>query len=205
MTGFAMQMNKNAFALSPAGSLQVAEPLSPGASAATNVPLAVGSDADLTKGTTLQIAIKFSAADAERPHVVYFAAKVGDALDALLERDGALPKADFLSAWQSLPDSTEVVCDVPLSTSLVTNVDAVLRVLHEHRIFLVAKRTSQGRKIVFLSAKISGPWECVVMCEFSMPIPGTTVAKLASRCILGAGGKPFLESLGSTCTRLLNR
>lgn len=203
MSGFAVQMNKNAFALGPAHPLRAPEPLGPGSTAAVSVALAVGPEADLTKGTSLQIAIKFSPVGAERPHVVYFAAKVGDSLDVLLERSGAIPKTDFLTAWQSLPDSTEVVNEVGLSPNLANNAEGVVQHLHSHRIFLVAKRTVQGRKVLFFSGKIAGPWECVVMCELSMPLPGTNVGKFASRCVLGASGKPFLDSLNATCARLL--
>lgn len=203
MSSFAIQMNKNAFALGPSSPLRVPEPLAPGASATVSVALAVGPEADLTKGTSLQIAFKFSAVGAERPHVVYFAAKVSDSLDVLLERSGVIPKSDFLAAWQSLPDSTEVVSEMALSPNLANNADGVIQHLHAHRIFLVAKRTVQGRKLLFFSGKIAGPWECAVMCELSMPLPGTNVAKFASRCVLGASGKPFLDSLNVTCARLL--
>lgn len=132
--------------------LQVAGPLSPAYSAANKVPWEAMSKAGMAKDET---------------HMVYFASKVGYVLDALLNLEGALPKADFLSArQQSLPARSEIACDVSLPNSLLTDVDAALRALLGHRIFLVAKHTSQFSKIVFCPQTYRGPSECVIIRGF---------------------------------------
>lgn len=204
MARFGIQLDKNAFGLGIVQPLRLPDKVQPHSSQMVKVSLSGNKDADLTKGTHFAVALRYMGTS-QAKKVVYFKLDIGDRLDVLLDPNGAMPKAQFLTAWQSLPDSAEQVSSLSMPAHLAFKADSVREIMKQHHIFPVARRTAEGRKIAFYSARIMGPWECTVMCELSMPIPGgPPVGKLASRCILGGAGKPFLDAFSATIARILN-
>lgn len=204
MAKFGIQLDKNSFGLGLVLPARMPDKVPSGASAPVSIPLVANKEADLSKGTQIAVALKYLDENNAKK-VVYFRLQIASHLDVLLEAEGAIPKPQFLCAWQSLPDSAEAVSEIAIPSALATNADGVKEMLRQHNVFSVARRTANGRKIGFYSAKIMGPYGCIVMCELSMPIPGgPPVAKLASRCLLGAAGKPFLDSFAETLKRILN-
>jgi vesicle coat complex subunit len=198
MSGFAIQLNKNAFGFMPAGSMSMAEPLSPGSVAHTTVTLTSSGDSDVEKGVTLQIAFKFVPGG-----VVYFAEKAVKSLDSVLvARGGRMEKSAYLATWASTPDAQEITRMVKIGQNF-SNPDFVTRALELSRIYLVAKRNVGGSFILYLSALIVGPLGCSIMAEFTLPgVPGGA-ARLASRSPIGAVAGPFLTAFGETVESLL--
>jgi vesicle coat complex subunit len=198
MSGFAIQLNKNAFGFVPAHGMSVSEPLAPGATTRTTVILAPSGDPDIEKGVMLQIAFKFSPGG-----VVYFMEKVADSLDSvLIERGGVMEKTAYLATWASTPDEQEVTHELSIGAHL-SSVDSIVRALSSSRIFLVAKRTMGGCFILYLSALVVGPLGCVVMAELTLPASTGGPPKLASRSPIGAIAGPFLNAFGATVQRIL--
>lgn len=202
MTGFQLLMEKNAFGLELAKGVAMPSTINVKSQGSIQAAMVVGGEADLKKGTDFEFTLKFLVNGL--PRITKWTTNIGERLDTLLDPRGALLKAQFLSTWQSLPDSVEVVVEVSISSSLSRNADATREKLKQNNVFTVARRTADGRKIAFCSAKIMGGFECEILCELSMPLPkGPAVVKLASRSTLGTGGKPFIDSFHSTVARLL--
>lgn len=200
MTGFAIQLNKNAFGFAPASPLAVQEPLLPRARTTSMVSLVSASTADIEKGITLQIAFKFTPGG-----VVYCAEKTLQTLDAVLvSKDGRMEKSVYLATWAATPDDQEVTSILPQSGSFdMTNAEAVVQRLESARIYLVARRTTGGSTVLYLSALIVGPLNCNIMAELTLPRSPGDHGKIASRSPIGSIAAPFLRALGATCKRLL--
>ncbi len=203
MSNFGMQLSKNAFGLVIAQPLTIPPSIEPRRTVPVIMSMEGGKEADLTKGTTFEIAVKFTSGLGEK--VVSWQCDVGDKMQSMMLPEGPMSKGQFLNTWQSLPDSTETVTEVAIAPTYSTNLDATKEALKRNYIFTVAKRTVEGRRVIYMSAKLRGPWECGVLSELTMPKPGgESIAKLASRCMLGAGGKAFLDSFNATVARILD-
>lgn len=101
MGGFAIQLNKNSFGLTPAAPLHVPAPLAPGAMVETSVTLStVGAVQRMEPLNNLQVAIK------NNIDVFYFACIVP--MNVYFTEDGQLDKRVFLSTWKDIPAQNEV-------------------------------------------------------------------------------------------------
>lgn len=102
MGGFAIQLNKNSFGLTPAAPLQVPAPLSPGSSIEANIILSTaGAVQRMEPLNNLQVAIK------NNIDVFYFACIVP--MNVYFTEDGQLDKRVFLSTWKDIPAQNEVL------------------------------------------------------------------------------------------------
>jgi AP-1 complex subunit beta-1 len=101
MGGFAIQLNKNSFGLTPAAPLQVPAPLNSGQSIETNVVLSTaGAVQRMEPLNNLQVAIK------NNIDIFYFACIVP--MHVYFTEDGQLDKRVFLSTWKDIPTQNEV-------------------------------------------------------------------------------------------------
>ncbi|KAL0738840.1 hypothetical protein Bca4012_015050 [Brassica carinata] len=145
LDGFMIQFNKNSFGLAAAEPLQV-QPLQPGASARTMLPMVLSQN--MSAGPTnslLQVAVKNN----QQP-VWYFTDKI--VLHALFSEDGRMERGTFLETWRSLPDSNEVQKDFPGIT--ITSVESTLDLLAASNMFFIAKRKNGNQDVLYLSAKV---------------------------------------------------
>ncbi|KAJ0263432.1 Beta-adaptin-like protein C [Hirschfeldia incana] len=145
LDGFMIQFNKNSFGLAAAEPLQV-QPLQPGASARTMLPMVLSQN--MSPGPTnslLQVAVKNN----QQP-VWYFTDKI--VLHALFSEDGRMERGTFLETWRSLPDSNEVQKDFPGIT--ITSIDSTLDLLAASNMFFIAKRKNGNQDVLYLSAKV---------------------------------------------------
>ncbi|WZY85468.1 hypothetical protein YC2023_031852 [Brassica napus] len=147
LDGFMIQFNKNSFGLAAAGPLQVAvvQPLQPGESARTMLPMVLSQNmSDGPTNSLLQVAVKNN-----QPPVKYFTDKI--VLHALFSEDGRMERGTFLETWRSLPDSNEVQKDFPGIT--ITSIDSTLDLLAASNMFFIAKRKNGNQDVLYLSAK----------------------------------------------------
>lgn len=101
MGGFAIQLNKNSFGLTPTAPLQVPAPLNPGASIEASIILSTaGAVQRMEPLNNLQVAIK------NNIDVFYFACIVP--MNVYFAEDGQLDKRVFLSTWKDIPAQNEV-------------------------------------------------------------------------------------------------
>lgn len=102
MGGFAIQLNKNSFGLTPTAPLQVPGPLAPGASIEASLALSTtGAVQRMEPLNNLQVAIK------NNIDVFYFACLVP--MYVYFMEDGQLDKRVFLSIWKEIPAQNEVI------------------------------------------------------------------------------------------------
>jgi AP-1 complex subunit beta-1 len=200
MNGFAIQLNKNAFGLVPAGPLTVKEPIARGGTDLTELKLTAAAEHDVAKGVVLQIAIKYSPGG-----VVYFAEKLVETLDTVLVAEsGRMDRGSYLKAWASVPDAHEVTYAIRVGADPNLNdVAEVVRRLESARMYVVAKRNVHGADVIYFSGLLLGPSRIVVMAELTLPGTSGAPATLASRSPAGPAAAPFLQALGGTCQRLL--
>ncbi|KAK9129386.1 hypothetical protein Sjap_009873 [Stephania japonica] len=145
LDGFMIQFNKNAFGLAAGGPLQVPQ-LQPGSSARVLLPMVLFQN--ISPGlpnSLLQVAVKNN----QQP-VWYFSDKIS--LLVLFTEDGRMERTNFLETWKSLPDSNEVVKDLP--SVVVNSVEATLDRLAASNMFFIAKRRHANQEVLYLSAKI---------------------------------------------------
>lgn len=177
MGGFAIQLNKNSFGLTPAAPLQVPAPLNPGQSIETSLVLVnSGPIQRMDPLTNLQVAIK------NNIDVFYFACVVP--MNIYFAEDGQLDKRIFLSTWKDIPAQNEVQYTL---TGIVLTTDQVVQKMQQNNVFTIARRNVEGKDMLYQSLKlINNIW---VLIELKMP-PGSPDISLSlkSRSVEVAAG-----------------
>lgn len=145
LDGFMIQFNKNTFGLAAGGALQVPQ-LQPGTSARALLPMVLFQNMSAgPPSSLLQVAVKNN----QQP-VWYFNDKIS--IHVLFTEDGRMERGSFLETWRSLPDSNEVLKDLP--GVVVSNVEAMLDLLAASNMFFIAKRKNANQDVFYFSAKI---------------------------------------------------
>ncbi|XP_011494231.1 PREDICTED: AP-1 complex subunit beta-1 isoform X2 [Ceratosolen solmsi marchali] len=145
MGGFAIQLNKNSFGLTPSAPLQVPAPLNPGQSIDTNVILSTaGAVQRMEPLNNLQVAIK------NNIDIFYFACIVP--MHVYFTEDGQLDKRVFLSTWKDIPAQNEL--NYILSGIMLTT-DQVVTKMQQNNVFTIAKRNVEGQDMLYQSLKLT--------------------------------------------------
>lgn len=167
LDGFMIQFNKNAFGLAAGGPLQV-PPLQPGALARTLLPMVLFQNvAPGAPNSLLQVAVKNN----QQP-VWYFNDKIP--LHVFFAEDGRMERATFLETWKSLPDSNEVLKDLP--GVVINSVEATLDKLAASNMFFIAKRKNANQEVLYLSAKIPRGIPFLIELTAALGVPGVKCA-----------------------------
>ncbi|XP_071946445.1 AP-1 complex subunit beta-1-like isoform X2 [Antedon mediterranea] len=166
MAGFAIQLNKNSFGLTPAAQLNIPGALMPNQSLDSSLALnTMGPSQLMDPLNNLQVAVK------NNIDVFYFSALVN--IHVLYMEDGNMDRKVFLATWKDIPPSNEVnytLQDVHLSP------DAVLQKLEASNVFTVARRQVEGQEMIYQSMKLTnGVW---VLSELKIS-PGNPVIGLS--------------------------
>ncbi|XP_034230558.1 AP-1 complex subunit beta-1 [Thrips palmi] len=177
MGGFAVQLNKNSFGLTPAAPLQVMSPLAPGMSHEASLTLATtGAVQRMDPLTNLQVAIK------NNIDIFYFACVVP--MNVYFCEDGQMDKRVFLNTWKEIPAQNEVQFTL---TDVQCNPDAVVAKMQQNNVFTIAKRNVEGQDMLYQSLKLTnGIW---VLNELKIQ-PGNPniTLSLKTRALDVAGG-----------------
>uniref|UniRef100_A0A1D1XM11 Beta-adaptin-like protein n=1 Tax=Anthurium amnicola TaxID=1678845 RepID=A0A1D1XM11_9ARAE len=145
LDGFMIQFNKNTFGLAAAGPLQVPL-LQPGSLARTLLPMVLFQNLSPGPPSSLfQVAVKNN----QQP-VWYLNDKIS--LQVFFMEDGRMERQSFLQTWKSLPDSNEIVKDLP--NLIIHSVDATIEHLAASNVFFIAKRRNANNELLYLSAKV---------------------------------------------------
>uniref|UniRef100_A0A2P2I005 AP complex subunit beta n=1 Tax=Hirondellea gigas TaxID=1518452 RepID=A0A2P2I005_9CRUS len=163
MTGFAVQLNKNSFGVTPASmSINVA---SLAAGMTSEVSLQLNTNGPIQRMeplTNLQVAIKNSV------DIFYFAVVMG--IHVFFCEDGAMDKRIFLSTWKDIPSQNEVQFNIE---NISMNADGISNKLQSCNVFTIAKRNVEGQDMLYQSIKLSnGIW---VLTELKVQPGNTTV------------------------------
>lgn len=166
MTGFAIQLNKNSFGLTPASPLNAPPVLQPAQTIDVSLHLATtGQVQRMEPLNNLQVAIK------NNIDIFYFACLVH--ANALFCEDGQLDKRIFLQTWKEIPSANEVQFTLK---DIVGQSDTLATKLAANNIFTIAKRNVDGQDMLYQSLKLSNNiW---VLLELKLS-PGTMDATLS--------------------------
>ncbi|XP_073984176.1 adaptor protein complex 1/2, beta subunit [Rhodnius prolixus] len=149
MSGFAIQLNKNSFGVTPARALQVLNPLPPGMSHETSLPLnTTGAIQRMEPLTNLQVAVK------NNIDVFYFACIIP--MNVFFTEDGQMDKRVFLATWKDIPAQNEVQYTL---TNIQGTADTVVQKMQQNNVFTIAKRNVEGQDMLYQSVKLTnGIW-----------------------------------------------
>lgn len=144
MSGFAIQLNKNSFGLSPAAPLQVGQ-LQPSQTIETSLILNTsGQIQRMEPLNNLQVAIK------NNVDIFYFACLVH--ANSLFIEDGQLDKRVFLTTWKEIPAANEVQYNL---NGVGGTADSLAAKMTANNIFTIAKRNVEGQDMLYQSLKLT--------------------------------------------------
>lgn len=202
MSGFAMQLNKNLFGFRVMGSTVMPHSLPIGTNSTVDIKLDKGGVADVSNGTSLQIAIKFTPGG-----VVYFAVEANK-MEVILDKStGGLSKDAYRSTWQSISDACEVRTKLELHSATTTSMQSIVRRLEEHGVFTVAKKWNNTPRMLYLCGTLCTHPRCVVLAELSIYDERTSErGVVASKCsVSGDIGRKLASEFNDACARLLGQ
>lgn len=163
MSGFAVQLNKNSFGVTPASMAINVASLAPGMTTDVSVQLNTnGPMQRMDPLTNLQVAVKNSV------DIFYFAVVMG--IHVFFCEDGAMDKRIFLSTWKDIPSQNEVQFNIE---NISMNADGISNKLQSCQVFTIAKRNVEGQDMLYQSIKLTnGIW---VLTELKVQPGNTTV------------------------------
>lgn len=144
MGGFAIQFNKNSFALNPGAQLHVTSPLPPNQTSDTSLLLNTsGPIQRMDPLSNIQVAVK------NNIDVFYFSCVVP--MHVLFVEDGQMDRKVFLAMWKDIPSTNEVQKQLHSNA----NADMAQQKLAANNVFTVAKRTVDGQDMLYQSLKFT--------------------------------------------------
>lgn len=176
----AIQLNKNAFGLSPSTQQVVCDPPIPlGGSGSATIELVVTPNmvapapaAGQTVSPQVQIAIK----NMQTGGVFYFAVNFN--FEALFSPDGTIERSAFIDSWKSIDDRNELygtVGDLPPASM---DIDTVINVFKANNIFFIARRpvpNAEGQEVIYFFMRSVTQQEFLAELTFKK---GVTACKL---------------------------
>lgn len=199
VSSLAIQLNKNAFGLSPVKQQIVLNPpLAQGSSGSATVDLAVTPAmlAPVPDGQPASPQIQIAIKNLGTGNVFYFAAMF--ALEAMFGADGALERTAFIEQWKSIEDRKELfgtLSDLPPAS---VNIEQVIAKFAANHVFFIARRpvpNAEGQEVVYFSMKTVSGME--FLCELTFKA-GVNAAKLCVKTqnvSYGPLAKAAIESL----------
>ena len=197
VSNLAIQLNKNAFGLSPSSQqITLSPPVNLGYNGKASVEL-VTSQGMMTQtnpgqavSSQIQVAIKNMATS----HIFYFAANFD--LEALFSSDGAMDRSAFIETWKNIDDSNELygtISDLP-ATSL--NIDQVQAKFEMYNIFFIARRSAmENQEVVYFSMKTITGMEFLAELTFKQGVNACKVCIKTENSAYGAIAKNAIENL----------
>jgi len=196
----AIQLNKNAFGLSPASQQIVCNPpVAQGSTGRTFCELvttptmiAPPPAAGQPVSPQIQIAIK----NMQTNSVFYFAVNCN--FEALFSPDGAMERSTFIESWKSIDDRSELygtVSDLPPGAADIEGVQAKFK---QNNVFFIARRPvpgAEGQEVVYFSMRTVTGMEFLAELTFKQGINACKVCLKTEETSYGLLAKQALESL----------
>eukprot|EP00565_Helicotheca_tamesis_P001658 CAMPEP_0185739116 /NCGR_PEP_ID=MMETSP1171-20130828/34640_1 /TAXON_ID=374046 /ORGANISM="Helicotheca tamensis, Strain CCMP826" /LENGTH=917 /DNA_ID=CAMNT_0028410571 /DNA_START=156 /DNA_END=2909 /DNA_ORIENTATION=+ len=199
VSSLAIQLNKNAFGLSPASQqITCNPPISIGESGRSEVELVVTPamlapvPAGQPATPQVQVAIKNMATS----NVFYFAVNFN--FEALFAANGALDRTAFIDAWKSIDDRKELygtVSDLPPSS---TDIEQIQKKFKANNVFFIARRpvpNAEGQEVVYFSMKTVTGMEFLAELTFKQGVNACKVCLKTESAAYGVLAKLALENL----------
>jgi len=197
VSNMAIQLNKNAFGLSPTNQqVTVNPPISAGEKGKASVQLVVNNSmlapvaAGQPASPQIQIAIKNMATS----QVFYFASNFS--FEAFYSPDGAVDRSAFIDAWKNIDDGKELYStmnDLPHSS---TDIDQVQAKFEAFNIFFIARRQAmEGQEVVYFSMKTMGGMEFLAELTFKAGVNACKVCVKTESSSYGVHAKNAIENI----------
>lgn len=196
---FAIQLNKNAFGLSPANQQVIFQPaISPGATGTTRVEMAVnpGMQVPTPSGQNANPQIQVAIKNLHTNNVFYFAVNCN--FECLFTADGEMEKTAFIESWKSIDDRHELyatVSDLPADS---TSIESVQQKFAAYNIFFIARRpvpNAEGQEVVYFSMKTVNGMTFFAELTFKRGVNAAKVCLKTEASAYGGLAKSALEAL----------
>lgn len=195
----AIQLNKNAFGLSPSNQQIVCNPPIPQGSSGKAVvelvvtPAMVAPQSDGQPASPqVQVALK----NMQTGTVFYFAVNFN--MEALFTSEGTMERSSFIESWKSIDDRNELygtVSDLPPSS---VDIDTVINKFKGNNIFFIARRpvpNAEGQEVVYFSMRTKTNMEFLAELTFKQGVNACKICLKTENAPYGALAKQALESL----------
>ena len=194
----AIQLNKNAFGLSPA-TQQIAcdPPIAVGSSGNATVELVVTSSmvappqsANQPASPQVQVAIK----NMQTGTVFYFAVNFN--FEALFSPDGTIERSAFIDSWKSIDDRNELygtVGDLPPASM---DMDTVINVCKANNIFFIARRpvpNAEGQEVIYFFMRTTTQMEFLAELTFKKGVTACKICLKTENISYGPLAKQAIE------------
>jgi AP-1 complex subunit beta-1 len=193
----AIQLNKNAFGLSPATQQISCDPPIPvGGSGNATVELVVTPNmvappqANQPASPQVQIAVK----NMQTGTVFYFAVNLN--FEALFSQDGTIERSAFIDSWKSIDDRNELygtVGDLPPSSM---DIDTVINMFKANNIFFIARRpvpNAEGQEVIYFFMRTVTQMEFLAELTFKQGVTACKICLKTDKISYGLLAKQAIE------------
>jgi AP-1 complex subunit beta-1 len=197
--GLAIQLNKNAFGLSPASQQIVCSPpISQGSSGKNFVELVVTPSmmAPLPAGQPASPQVQVAIKNMATGNVFYFAVNFN--MEALFSTDGTMERSSFIESWKSIDDKNELYATVSDLPSSSCDIDSVTVKFKAHNVFFIARRpvpNAEGQEVVYFSMRTMTNMEFLAELTFKQGVNACKLCLKTESAAYGPLAKTALEYL----------
>jgi len=195
VSNLAIQLNKNAFGLSPVNQqIMCNPPIGPGANGKNTVQLLANRSmlAPITAGQPASPQIQVAIKNMATSQVFYFAANFN--LEALCSADGHLDRTTFIDAWKNIDDGKELystISDLPS-----TDIDEITAKFEMYNIFFIARRQAmEGQEVVYFSMKTLTGMDFLTELTFKTGVNACKICVKTESTPYGPLAKAAIENL----------
>lgn len=199
VNSLAVQLNKNAFGLSPASQQIVYNPpIQPGGSGMaaceliTTPNMLAPAPGGQPASPQIQVAIK----NMQSGSVFYFAVNFN--IEAIFSPDGAMERSSFIESWKSIDDRNELYGTVSDLARDAVDIDSVTQKFQAHNIFFIARRpvpNAEGQEVVYFSMRTLTNMEFLAELTFKQGVNACKVCLKTENSAYGLLAKTALERL----------
>jgi len=195
----AIQLNKNAFGLSPASQQIVCNPpIQVGGSGKNTVELVVTPSmlAPVPSGQPASPQVQIAIKNMQTGNVFYFAVNFN--LEALFASDGTMERSAFIESWKGIDDRNELygtVSDLPPSS---VDIDTVIKKFKASNVFFIARRpvpNAEGQEVVYFSMRTVTNMEFLAELTFKQGVNACKICLKTENSAYGSLAKQALEAL----------
>jgi len=199
VNNLAIQLNKNAFSLSPANQQIVCNPpIGRGSSGKNSVELVIAPAmlAPVTAGQPATPQVQVAIKNMGTGHVFYFALNFN--FEAMFASDGAVERNAFIETWKNIDDQKEhytTVSDLPPTS---TDIDKLQAKFRNYNIFFVARRevpNAAGQEVAYFSMKTMTGMEFLAELTFKQGINACKICVKTEATSYGTLAKTAVENL----------
>mmetsp|Transcript_27540 Transcript_27540/g.42339 ORF Transcript_27540/g.42339 Transcript_27540/m.42339 type:complete len:893 (-) Transcript_27540:63-2741(-) len=199
LSSLAIQLNKNAFGLSPASQQILCTPaVGEGQTGRKSVELVVTPSmlSQIPAGSPASPQVQVAIKNMSTSNVFYFAANF--TFEALFAADGALDRSAFIDAWKSIDDRKELygtVADLPAAS---VDIDQVQSKFKANNVFFIARRpvpNAEGQEVVYFSMRTVTGMDFLAELTFKQGVNACKVCLKTESAAYGVLAKLALENL----------